>query len=114
MPFIDSKVNVKITVEQEKELKTKLGKAIELIPGKSENWLMLAFEDECNMYFQGDNSCKMAYVDVKVFGAENKAAFADMTGAVCDIFEDVLGIAPDKVYVKYEAVTNWGWNGANF
>lgn len=114
MPFINTKVNVKITVEQEKELKKKLGKAIELIPGKSESWLMISFEDECNLYFQGDNSCKIAYVEVKVFGEENKTAFANMTGAICDIFGDVLKIEPDKIYVTYEAVTNWGWNGNNF
>ncbi len=45
MPFIDSKVSVKITEEQEKELKTRLGQAISLIPGKSENWLMTGFEE---------------------------------------------------------------------
>lgn len=114
MPYIDAKVNVSITAEQEKELKTRLGKAIEIIPGKSESWLMIAFEDACKLYFQGDSSCRIAYVEVKVFGAENKPAFAKMTAAICEIFNDVLGIEPDKIYVKYEAVTNWGWNGANF
>jgi len=114
MPFINSKVNVQILPEQETQLKTKLGKAIELIPGKSENWLMLSFEDDCKLYFKGENSCKIAYVEVKVFGAEDKAAFAKLTVAICDIFNEVLEIAPDKIYVKYEAVTNWGWNGMNF
>lgn len=114
MPFINSKVNVKILPEQEKELKNKLGKAIELIPGKSESWLMLGFEDEYTLYFQGDNSCKIAYVEVKVFGQENKAAFEQLTKAICDIFNEVLGIDKDKIYVKYETVTNWGWNGRNF
>ena len=114
MPFINSKVNVRILAEQETELKKKLGKAIELIPGKSESWLMLSFEDECKLYFKGENDCKIAYVEVKVFGAEDKEAFEKLTVAICEIFNGVLGIAPDKIYVKYEAVTNWGWNGMNF
>ena len=114
MPFINSKVNVKILPEQETLLKEKLGKAIELIPGKTESWLMLAFEDESKLYFKGENSCKIAYVEVKVFGSEDKVAFAKLTVAICEIYEEVLGIAPDKIYVKYEAVTNWGWNGMNF
>jgi len=114
MPFINSKVNVKILPEQEMLLKTKLRKAIELIPGKTESWLMLSFEDDCKLYFKGENSCKIAYVEVKVFGTEDKVAFAKMTVAICEIYEEVLGIAPDKIYVKYEAVTNWGWNGKNF
>lgn len=114
MPFINSKVNVKILPDQEKELKNKLGKAIELIPGKSESWLMLGFDDEYSLYFQGNNDCKIAYVEVKVFGQEHKAAFEKLTAAICDIFNEVLGIDKDKIYVKYEAVTNWGWNGTNF
>ena len=34
MPFIDSKVSVKITEEQERELKTRLGQAISIDTGK--------------------------------------------------------------------------------
>ncbi len=36
MPFIDSKVSVKVSKEQEIELKSRLGEAISIIPGKSE------------------------------------------------------------------------------
>ena len=43
MPFIISRVNVSISREQEIELKTQLGKAIELVPGKSEAYLLLSF-----------------------------------------------------------------------
>ena len=46
MPFIDSKVSVKTTTEQRKELKERLGQAIEVIPGKSESWLMIDLADE--------------------------------------------------------------------
>ena len=45
MPFINSKVSVTISGEKEKELKCRLGEAISVIPGKSESWLMLNFED---------------------------------------------------------------------
>ena len=68
MPFINTKVNVEISEEKEKELKERLGKAIEIIPGKSEQWLMLGFEDNIRLYFRGDNNCKIAFVEVKVFG----------------------------------------------
>lgn len=114
MPFINSKVNVKITKEQETEIKTLLGKAIETIPGKSEAWLMLGFEDEYSLYFRGDNSNPIAFVEVSVFGGENRTAFDALTGKICDIYNQVLGIAKDHIYVKYEAVSNWGWNGGNF
>lgn len=113
MPFIDSKVSVSISEEQEKELKTRLGQAIALIPGKSESWLMTGFEDNYHLYFRGDNSQPIAYIEVKVYGSENSTAFDALTGEICKIFNEVLGIAPDHIYVKYEAVKNWGWNGGN-
>ena len=114
MPFIDSKVSVKITAEQEKELKTRLGQAISLIPGKSEQWLMAGFEDDYHLYFRGDNSEPMAYVEVRIFGSPNRDAFSKMTAEITKIFGDVLSIAPDHMYIKYSATPDWGWNGSNF
>ncbi len=114
MPFIDSKISVKITEEQEKELKTRLGQAISLIPGKSESWLMTGFEDNYHLYFRGDNSEPVAYIEVRLFGGPNKAAFQKMTEEITKIYGDVLGIAPDHMYIKYSATPDWGWNGGNF
>ena len=114
MPFIDSKISVKITDEQEKELKTRLGQARSLIPGKSENWLMTGFEDEYHLYFRGDNSEPIAYIEVRLFGGPNKDAFNKMTAEITKIYGDVLGIAPDHMYIKYSATPDWGWNGSNF
>lgn len=114
MPFINSKISVKVTKEQETELKNFLGEAIRTIPGKSESWLMLGFEDEYRLYFRGDASQPIAFVEVSVYGGENKQAFDALTAQICEAFNKILGIAPDHVYVKYEAVSNWGWNGGNF
>lgn len=113
MPFINSKISTSITKEQETEIKTLLGQAISTL-GKTESWLMLGFEPECSLYFKGDNSQPMAFVEVSIYGSENRQAFDSMTGKICEIFKNVLGIAPDHVYVKYAATSNWGWNGGNF
>lgn len=114
MPFIDSKVSVSISGEQEKELKSRLGQAISMIPGKSENWLMTGFQDNYHLYFKGDNSKPTAFIEVKVFGGENPSAFDKLTAEITKIFGEVLGIPGDRIYVKYEAVSSWGWNGSNF
>lgn len=112
MPYIDSKVSVTISEEKEKELKTRLGQAISIV-GKTESWLMVGFEDNYHLYFRGDNSEPSAFIEVKIFGRENPSAFDAMTAEITKIFNDVLGIAPDHIYIKYEAVANWGWNGSN-
>jgi phenylpyruvate tautomerase PptA (4-oxalocrotonate tautomerase family) len=114
MPFIDSKVSVKVTKEQETELKSRLGQAISLIPGKSESWLMVGIEDEYHLYFRGEDSEPMAFIEVRIFGGPNRDAFEKMTAEITKIYGDVLGIAADHMYIKYSATTDWGWNGSNF
>lgn len=114
MPFIGSKVSVKISKEKEEIIKKRLGEAIELIPGKSETFLMLGFEDEYSLYFSGEKLEKGAFIEVKIFGEASKDAYAKLTTAICSIFEEELEIPQNKIYIKYEEVKDWGWNGRNF
>ena len=114
MPFIETKTNVSVTAEKEKALKERLGKAISLIPGKSENWLMLAIEGDVHMYFRGDDSQPTAFVDVKIYGGSDPDAFRKMTTELTNVYKEVLNIAPDHMYIRYFGSTDWGWNGNNF
>lgn len=114
MPFINTKVNVPISKEQEETLKSKFGKAISIIPGKSESWLMLNFEDNCRMYFRGDGDTPTAFVEVKIFGGANGNDYEKLTSTITEIISDVIKIAPDRIYIKYEEVEYWGYNGHNF
>lgn len=114
MPFINTKVSFRMTEAQKERIKNKLGVAIELIPGKSENWLMVGFQDNYSLYFKGQVFERIAYVEVKIFGSASRSAYEKLTKAICDIFEEELKIPSDKVYVTYDEVSNWGWNGSNF
>lgn len=114
MPYISTKTNVAISKVKEVIIKEKLGKAIELIPGKSENWLMCAFDAEQSLYFKGDGDCNIAFIEVKVFGKSTSEAYAALTKKITEIVSEELSIAADKIYVKYEEVSVWGWNGVNF
>ena len=75
MPFINSKVSVQVTPEQEKKLKTRLGQAISVIPGKSEQWLMTGFEDNYHLYFRGENSEPSASIEVQIYGTPSFCTF---------------------------------------
>ena len=114
MPMISTKTNSTISSEQELKLKSELGNAITILSGKSERWLMLSFEDKCRLWFQGDNSKPVAYVEVKVFGRIDYSQSNKLTAKICEIFGDVLNIDASNVYIKYEEVEMWGWNGGNF
>lgn len=114
MPYIRTTVSNSISDQARDNIKTKLGQAIALIPGKSEAWLMLAFEDNINMYFKGDGTDDYAYVEVSLFGTTSDAAYDRLTAAISEIINEELGIDRANIYIKYEEAEHWGWNGVNF
>ena len=113
MPFIDSKLTVKLSKEKEESIKSKLGNAISIL-GKSEGFLMVGFDDEYSLYFKGNKCEKAAFVDVKLYGKATSDACNQMTGEICRINEEELGIPKVNIYVTYQSIADWGWNGANF
>lgn len=113
MPFINVKTNIPVSENAQEALKTRLGQAIEAIPGKSEAWLMVGVEPECALWFQGTDA-PAALVEVSVYGGAEPDACDALTARVCELLDAVLDIDPARVYVKYAETPNWGWNGGNF
>lgn len=112
MPFININTNVPVDKAQEIAVKTRLGQAVTLLPGKSEQWLMVGFEPETPLYFRGDGEAKIAFVEVSVYGRIARAAADKLTAAITGILREELGI--EQVYIKYGEVEIWGFNGSNF
>ncbi len=113
MPFIDSKVTATLTPDKEESIKSKLGQAISIM-GKSENYLMVGFEDGYDLYMAGKKLDKGAFVSVRILGQVNSEASDRMTAEICKIYEQELGIPGQNIYVSYFGTPNWGWNGGNF
>ncbi|MDF2907714.1 MAG: hypothetical protein K0R34_3035 [Herbinix sp.] len=114
MPFINMKTNLQVTKEQKERVKQKLGKAIELIPGKSEEWLMVAIDDNISLYFKGKADKPIAFVEVKIFGSTTEEAYQLVTAQITHVLNEELSISPDQIFVAYAEVEHWGWNGNNF
>ena len=114
MPFINTKVNVAVSPEKEENIKSALGRAIACIRGKSEGWLMVNIEDSQRLYFRGDKITPDAFVEVTIYGSASRNEYNALTAEITNILGSELGISPDRIYVKYEEVQNWGWNGSNF
>ena len=113
MPYIATSTNVSISSRRRESIKERMGKAIEIIPGKTEGWLMLSFRDNVSMFFKGeDEPC--AICQVKLFGSATEENYAALTEALTEILGDELDIDPDRIYITYEEIGVWGWNGGNF
>lgn len=113
MPFIEMKTSETITNQKETELKTAFGNAIGLIPGKSEQWLMLNFCDNQKMWFKGSNE-PTAILEVKIYGSASPENYDNLTAKLTELVSDILGIQGSRIYVKYDEIEYWGYAGSNF
>ncbi len=77
--------------------------------GKTEDWLMVRIDGNETMYFKGDDR-PLVFADVSVFGHPTDDQCEKMTASICKIFNEELGVSPDRVYVKYSGTDQWGWN----
>ena len=114
MPFIDIKTSAKLTECGKKELYAKCGELISIFPGKSEAWLMINISDGCDMAFRGDSESACAMIEVKIFGKSQSAYYDKFTKEMTDFFASVSGVSKDRIYVRYDECSLWGWNGENF
>ena len=113
MPFIDAKLTVPVPADKQEALKSAFGKAITTLH-KTENYLMVAIQDNCPLWLGGKKLAKGAYLAVSLYGQAGAADYDRMTGQLCSVLAAELGIPGDAVYVTYHPVSDWGWNGANF
>ncbi len=114
MPFINTISTVEITEEKKAALTAAFGKAIALIPGKSESWLMLNFIGSSKMAFRGDGVTDCAMLEVEILGKASDEAFDNLTRELCSQASTILGVPSDRIYVKYRECDRWGYDGSNF
>ena len=114
MPYIETKTSASVSGEQLTALKEMFAEVIEIIPGKSEEWLMLNTVGDCNMSFRGDMDTPCAMIKVEIFGKAKDEEYDRLTEEICARASKILGIPADRIYVRYEECFRWGYNGFNF
>ena len=113
MPYIKITTSRTITKQNESTLTEKLGQDIAIIPGKSERWLMLCYEDNMRMALGGDDLAGTAMVEVSAYGKTSRDIYDVLTEALTATVSEVLDIPQERVYIKYSEHSVWGWNGIN-
>ncbi len=113
MPFIDSRITVPVSAQTKEEIKSALGQMITTLH-KSETYLMVGIADNCDLWLGGKKLDKGAYVAVSLYGSAASQDYDRLTGQICQLLGDKLGIPGSAVYVTYHPVNDWGWNGSNF
>lgn len=111
MPYINVSVTKEMSVSKIQELKNNIGKNISRLPGKTEKVLMLDIEDRKTIFFGGDEQENCAYVDVRVYGKFDFEVKADFTQSMFEIFNRVLGISENRMFLTIMEFETWGTNG---
>jgi HAD superfamily hydrolase (TIGR01509 family) len=112
MPCIKLFTNLALPRERQERLKARFGQAIELIPRKTEKWLMCIFHGGCGMWFQGEPG-NLAFVEIGMFGSLDRQCCDALTAEMMSIIGNELDMAPDHIYIQYQPTDCWGWNGKN-
>lgn len=83
--------------------------------GKSEAYVMTAFEADVPMTFGGtfDPVC---FVEVKSIGNMSPAQTQAMSEDFCQEIENSLGVPAKRTYIEFADAKGamWGWNGSTF
>lgn len=113
MPYIEAKLTAPVTPAQQEALKAGFGRAVTALH-KTETYLMVGIEGGKDLWFGGRKLEQGAYLSVSLFGRAAPADCEEMTGRLCTLLDEVLGIPGENVYITYHPIENWGWNGSNF
>ena len=111
MPFMKVKLSCPLSLKAEMELKSRLGKAVSLIPGKQEDCLLIDFEADCRLWLGGSNLESVAYIETDVFENETHFGYEDFSSCVTSAFSEILGIRQDHIFIKFEDIAAWAANG---
>lgn len=116
MPVVHTHCSEPIPASAREALKSAYGRAIEVVPGKSEAWLMCVFDESAPIYFAGDDSAPSACVEVSAFArsAVPSDAWERFTEEVTPVIARELGVDPSRLYIRYGWTPDFGWNGSNF
>ena len=113
MPLIQLKTTAELTPALRDELTSDFGQMM-AEAGKPESFSMTAFEDSVDLRFSGEKMKNGALVEIKQVGDLGSDVYLCLTKTATRILNERLGIDPQSVYITYQAVNDWGWNGTNF
>lgn len=114
MPYIETKLSVKLNEEQKDLLQKKLTNAVSVAFGKPTAYIMAGIEDDKSLYMGGKKAENGAYLSVSLLGTASKESCNRLTSEICSILKSDCGINPANVYVTYHPVDLWGWNNMMF
>jgi phenylpyruvate tautomerase PptA (4-oxalocrotonate tautomerase family) len=114
MPLIKLETSAAVAADDKAKIALALSKIAAGAIGKPETYVM-AVVSEATMTMAGEAG-PAAFLDVRSIGGLSQSVNRDLTGQVCALLGEKLGIPGDRVYVSFasSAAVDWGWNNSTF
>jgi phenylpyruvate tautomerase PptA (4-oxalocrotonate tautomerase family) len=114
MPYLAIQTNQKLGADQTATLLQKSSKTVSDILGKPESYVMVSIQDAVPMLFAGKPD-PAAYLQLKSLGLPESST-ADFSRALCDVVNQELAVAPERIYIEFSEPERhmWGWNNETF
>lgn len=111
MPYLSLRTSQKITDEKKHTVVSALGKLISIIPGKTENDLIVDLSSGLEMFIAG-NRAPSAYIDIRIYTKAPEDAKSSFTREVIALVSRELNIKNEAIYMTVSEFDHWGYDGA--
>ncbi len=114
MPYLKIQTNLPLTKKAELTVLKTASSLVAQELEKPEESVMIAVQPDTPMLFAGSDE-PVAFLELKSVSLPAKKT-KPLCKALCALIEEHLGIAKDRVYVKFISVKKgmWGWKGDTF
>ncbi|HOS41826.1 MAG TPA: phenylpyruvate tautomerase MIF-related protein [Spirochaetota bacterium] len=114
MPYVKIQTNQTPTDADAARISEKASAFAAAELGKPERSVMVALETGVTMRYAGSDA-PCAYLEVKSIGLAEQA-IETLSASFCDFCAAELAVAPDRVFIRFEAPPGawWGWNRRTF
>ncbi|HTY86829.1 MAG TPA: phenylpyruvate tautomerase MIF-related protein [Candidatus Acidoferrum sp.] len=114
MPLLKLETTVALADDKKKALLASLSKIVAGTIGKPEQYVMVTLTPAAGL--MSGKPGDAAFVDVRSIGGLNDSVNRQLAQKLCATLNEMLGVAPDRVYLNFTdvAASHWGWNGDTF
>jgi phenylpyruvate tautomerase PptA (4-oxalocrotonate tautomerase family) len=110
MPYIQVTIGQKLSALQKETLKSELGRLIAIIPGKSEQSLIVNIQDGPSLYM-GGTEVPSVYIDLRIYGKTDPEVKKRFTREIFTLITREFAIPAARQYLTISEHDHWGYEG---
>ena len=114
MPILKVRTNVTLPTDLQLAFMKRASKAVALMLGKPERYVMISLDTGGAMLFAGEEA-PLAYLELKSIGLPDDRT-REFSSELCRLVSGEFDIPAERIYIEFTDAPRsmWGWNGAFF